>query len=58
VLVDESVNSAMLLIMEELSPPERVAFALHDVFGLEFGRIAEVLGLSAPPTRPGTWPPW
>jgi RNA polymerase sigma-70 factor (ECF subfamily) len=51
VLVDESVSSAMLLIMEELSPPERVAFVLHDVFGLEFGRIAEVLGLSVPGAR-------
>ncbi|MFI7616157.1 RNA polymerase sigma factor SigJ [Nonomuraea terrae] len=51
VLVDESVGSAMLLIMEELSPPERVAFVLHDVFGLEFGRIAEVLDVSAPSAR-------
>ncbi|MGY5033944.1 RNA polymerase sigma factor SigJ [Streptomyces sp. 900116325] len=51
VLVDESVGSAMLLIMEELSPPERVAFVLHDVFGLEFTRIAEVLGASAPAAR-------
>jgi RNA polymerase sigma-70 factor (ECF subfamily) len=51
VLVDESVSSAMLLIMEELSPPERVAFVLHDVFGLEFGRIAEVLDLSVPGAR-------
>ncbi|MDI3403206.1 RNA polymerase sigma factor SigJ [Streptomyces cavernicola] len=51
VLVDESVSSAMLLIMEELSPPERVAFVLHDVFGLEFGRIAEVLDVSAPGAR-------
>jgi RNA polymerase sigma factor (sigma-70 family) len=51
VLVDESVGSAMLLIMEELSPPERVAFVLHDVFGLEFGRIAEVLGGSVPAAR-------
>ncbi|MER5603720.1 RNA polymerase sigma factor SigJ [Streptomyces sp. NPDC002265] len=51
VLVDESVGSAMLLVMEELSPPERVAFVLHDVFGLEFGRIAEVLGASAPAAR-------
>lgn len=32
VLVDESVTTAMLLVMEELSPPERVAFVLHDVF--------------------------
>ncbi|GAA3833052.1 RNA polymerase sigma factor SigJ [Streptomyces chiangmaiensis] len=51
VLVDESVSSAMLLIMEELSPPERVAFVLHDVFGLEFGRIAEVLDVSVPSAR-------
>lgn len=51
VLVDESVSSAMLLIMEELSPPERVAFVLHDVFGLEFGRIAEVLDVSVPAAR-------
>jgi ketosteroid isomerase-like protein len=41
----------MLLIMEELSPPERVAFVLHDVFGLEFGRIAEVLDVSVPGAR-------
>lgn len=51
VLIDESVSSAMLLIMEELSPPERVAFVLHDVFGFEFGRIAEVLDLSVPGAR-------
>ncbi|GHA76025.1 MULTISPECIES: RNA polymerase sigma factor SigJ [Streptomyces] len=51
VLVDESVTSAMLLIMEELSPPERVAFVLHDVFGLQFARIAQVLGVSAPAAR-------
>jgi RNA polymerase sigma factor (sigma-70 family) len=51
VLVDESVGAAMLLIMEKLSPPERVAFVLHDVFGLEFGRIAEVLDVSAPAAR-------
>lgn len=51
VLVDESVSTAMLLIMEELSPPERVAFVLHDVFGIEFGRIAEVLGVSVPGAR-------
>ncbi|MFJ4468039.1 RNA polymerase sigma factor SigJ [Streptomyces sp. NPDC089424] len=51
VLVDESVGSAMLLIMEELSPPERVSFVLHDVFGVAFARIAEVLDVSAPAAR-------
>src|SRR4051812_16654111 len=51
VLADESVSTAMLLIMEKLSPPERVAFVLHDVFGIEFGRIAEVLDVSVPGAR-------
>jgi RNA polymerase sigma-70 factor (ECF subfamily) len=51
VLVDDSVSTAMLLVMEELSPPERVAFVLHDVFGLEFGRIADVLDVSVPDAR-------
>lgn len=51
VLVDESVSSAMLLVMEELSPPERVAFVLHDVFEIPFGRIAEVLEVAAPAAR-------
>lgn len=44
VLMDESVGTAMLVVMEALSPAERVALVLHDVFGLPFGRIAEVLG--------------
>lgn len=51
VLVDESVGSAMLLVMDELSPPERVAFVLHDVFDLEFSRIAEVLEITVPTAR-------
>ncbi|MCO5966948.1 RNA polymerase sigma factor SigJ [Actinoallomurus soli] len=44
VLVDESVSTAMLLVMEELTPPERVAFVLHDVFEVPFGEVAGVLG--------------
>ena len=51
VLLDESISTAMLLIMEELTPPERVAFVLHDVFGLDFPRIAEVLDTSPPAAR-------
>jgi RNA polymerase sigma factor (sigma-70 family) len=47
VLVDDSVSTAMLLVMERLSPPERVAFVLHDVFEVPFERIAEVLGTTA-----------
>lgn len=44
VLVDESVSTAMLVVMETLTPAERVELVLHDVFGFPFGRIAEVLG--------------
>ena len=44
VLVDESVGTAMLVVMEALRPAERVALVLHDVFDLPFDRIAEVLG--------------
>jgi RNA polymerase sigma factor (sigma-70 family) len=44
VLVDESVSTAMLVVMETLSPAERVALVLHDVFEFPFSRIAEVLG--------------
>jgi RNA polymerase sigma-70 factor, ECF subfamily len=44
VLMDESVSTAMLVVMERLTPAERVALVLHDVFGFPFGQIAEVLG--------------
>ena len=44
VLMDESVSTAMLVVMETLSPAERVALVLHDVFDFAFGQIAEVLG--------------
>ncbi|SEH00969.1 RNA polymerase sigma-70 factor, ECF subfamily [Nonomuraea solani] len=44
VLMDESVSTALLVVMERLSPAERVALVLHDVFDLPFGQIADVLG--------------
>ena len=44
VLMDASVSTAMLVVMETLSPAERVALVLHDVFDFPFRRIAEVLG--------------
>jgi RNA polymerase sigma factor (sigma-70 family) len=51
VLVDESVSTAMLVVMETLSPAERVALVMHDVFDLPFGRIAEVLGTTPAASR-------
>lgn len=51
VIVDESIGAAMMLVMEELTPPARVAFVLHDVFGFDFARIAEVLDTTTPAAR-------
>ncbi|MCP2170480.1 RNA polymerase sigma factor SigJ [Goodfellowiella coeruleoviolacea] len=51
VLVDESVGTAMLVVMETLSPGERVALVLHDVFDFPFDRIAEVLGNTSAASR-------
>lgn len=51
VLVDDSVTTAMLLLMERLTPPERVAFVLHDVFETPFSEIAGVLGTTAVAAR-------
>lgn len=44
VALDESVGVAMLLVMEAMTPAERVAFVLHDVFGFPYGQIATALG--------------
>jgi len=42
---------ALLVVLETLSPAERTAFVLHDVFGLPFEEIAGVVGRSAPAVR-------
>ncbi len=47
----ESVSYAVLAVMEQLSPAERVAFVLHDVFGVSFDEIAESLGRTSESTR-------
>jgi RNA polymerase sigma-70 factor, ECF subfamily len=44
VTLDESVSYALLAVLEQLSPAERTAFVLHDVFEMPFGEIAEVVG--------------
>ncbi|HEX5478795.1 MAG TPA: sigma-70 family RNA polymerase sigma factor [Dehalococcoidia bacterium] len=43
-ILADSVGLAMLAVLERLSPPERVAFVLHDVFGVSFDEIAPVVG--------------
>jgi RNA polymerase sigma factor (sigma-70 family) len=42
-LIADSVGLALLVLLDALSPPERLAFVLHDVFGLPFADIAAVL---------------
>jgi RNA polymerase sigma-70 factor (ECF subfamily) len=42
-LLADSVGLALLVVLDELSPAERLAFVLHDVFGLPFADIAAVL---------------
>jgi RNA polymerase sigma-70 factor, ECF subfamily len=44
VTLDESVSMALLVVLERLSPAERTAFLLHDVFGLSFEEVAGVVG--------------
>lgn len=51
VTLDEQVTTALLVVLEALSPAERTAFVLHDVFGLPFAEVAEVVGRSPAAVR-------
>ncbi|MEN3537928.1 RNA polymerase sigma factor SigJ [Microbispora sp. ZYX-F-249] len=44
VTLDESVSMAFLVVLESMTPAERVAFVLHDVFRYSFAEVAEVVG--------------
>lgn len=43
-LVAESVEAALLVVLDRLSPAERVAFVLHDVFAIPFAEIGVIVG--------------
>lgn len=45
-LLAESVSSALLVVLDRLSPAQRVAFVLHDVFAMPFEQIAAVMNRS------------
>ncbi|MEP6799398.1 MAG: RNA polymerase sigma factor SigJ [Lapillicoccus sp.] len=47
----DSISMAMLVVLESLSPLERVAFVLHDVFGLSFSEVAVALDRTEPAVR-------
>jgi RNA polymerase sigma-70 factor, ECF subfamily len=46
VTLDESVSMAFLVVLESMTPAERVAFILHDVFGYSFAEVAGITGRS------------
>jgi RNA polymerase sigma factor (sigma-70 family) len=50
-MLGESIGLALLIVLDTLSPPERVAFVLHDMFGVPFEEIAPIVGRNAPAAR-------
>ncbi len=44
VTLDESVSMAFLVVLDSMTPAERVAFVLHDVFRYSFTEVAEIVG--------------
>src|SRR5271154_607695 len=44
VTLDDEIRTALLEVLRRLSPGERVAFVLHDVFGVPFDAVAETVG--------------
>jgi len=50
-LMADSVGLALLVVLETLAPPERVAFVLHDMFDLPFDEIAPIVGRSPAAAR-------
>jgi RNA polymerase sigma factor (sigma-70 family) len=47
----DSVGLALLVVLDTLTPAERLAFVLHDMFGVAFGDIAAITGRSAAAAR-------
>jgi RNA polymerase sigma factor (sigma-70 family) len=44
VTLDESVSMAFLVVLDSMTPAERVSFVLHDVFGYSFAEVAGIVG--------------
>lgn len=51
VVLAESVSMAMLVLLETLTPDERAVFVLREVFGFDYGEIAEAVNKSEPAVR-------
>jgi RNA polymerase sigma-70 factor (ECF subfamily) len=51
IVMADSIGLALLVVLETLTPPERLAFVLHDVFGVPFEEIAPVVDRSPAAAR-------
>ncbi|MBO8203537.1 sigma-70 family RNA polymerase sigma factor, partial [Streptomyces smyrnaeus] len=51
ILIADSVGIALMIVLETLSPAERLAFVLHDMFEVPFEHIAPILGRTTVSTR-------
>jgi RNA polymerase sigma-70 factor (ECF subfamily) len=51
VTLDDQVSYALLVVLETLTPAERTAFVLHDLFGVAFDEVAAVVGRSPAAVR-------
>jgi RNA polymerase sigma-70 factor (ECF subfamily) len=50
-LLRDSVGMAMMLVLQALEPPERLAYVLHDLFSVPFDQISDILGRTPVATR-------
>lgn len=50
-IMADAVGLALLVVMERLDPPERIAFVLHDMFAVPFDEIAPIVGRTSTATR-------
>ncbi|HUI71676.1 MAG TPA: sigma-70 family RNA polymerase sigma factor [Spirochaetia bacterium] len=50
-VLSESIGLALLIVLENLTPLERLTFVLHDVFAVPFHDVGKILGRSTPATR-------
>lgn len=51
VLMADSIGLALLVVLETLGPAERLAFVLHDMFGMPFDEISPIVGRTPAATR-------
>jgi RNA polymerase sigma-70 factor, ECF subfamily len=51
VTLDDNVRLALLVVLQRLSPAERVVFVLHDIFGVPFDAVAQTIGRPAATSR-------